>query len=120
MNWSSLLPSTIYPDVALKRLFDADHNIATHGLRDVFIFLTFGIAAVFAICVMWQTCTSCFRTEQYLSLMRDGKQAADVVGASNLAFFRELIKASLNRVLFAGRLWQNVQTPDRRCGGSFS
>jgi hypothetical protein len=72
------------------RLFEADHNIATHGLRDLFIFLTFGIAAVFAICVLWQTWTSCFRTGQHLSLMRGGKQAAETVVASNLAFFREL------------------------------
>jgi hypothetical protein len=91
MNWSSLLPSTLnHPDVAFQRLFDADHNIATHGLRDVFIYLTFGIAVFFAMFVLWQTCTSWVRTEQYLSLMRDGKKAADVVGASNLAFFREL------------------------------
>jgi hypothetical protein len=90
MNWSSLLPSTIYPDVALKRLFDADHNIATHGLRDLFIFLTFGIAAVFAICVLWQTRTSWVITGRYLSLMRGGKLAADAVAASNLVFFREL------------------------------
>jgi hypothetical protein len=90
MNWSSLLPSTLNPEVAFKRLFEADHNIATHGLRDVFIFLTFGIAVFFAMFVLWQTCTSWIRTGQYLSLMRGGKQAADAVVASNLAFFREL------------------------------
>jgi methyl-accepting chemotaxis protein len=40
--------------------------------------------------VLWQTCTSWVRTGKYLSLMRGGKQAADAVVASNLAFFREL------------------------------
>jgi hypothetical protein len=101
------------------RLFEGDHNIATHGLRDLFIFLTFGIAASFGLRVLWQTLTSCGRTGKYLSLMRGGKQAADAVVASNLAFFREL-RHRFNRVLFAGRLWQNIQTPDRGRGGSFS
>lgn len=90
MNWSSLLPSTLNPEVALRRLSDADHNIATQALRDIVIFLTFGIAAVFAVCVLWQTLTSWFRTRQYLRLTRGGEQATNAVLTSDLSLFREL------------------------------
>ena len=90
MNWSSLLPSTLNPEVAFRRLSDADHNIATQALRDIVIFLTFGIAAVFAVCVLWQTLTSWLRTRQYLRLTRGGEQAANAVLTSDLSLFREL------------------------------
>ena len=89
MNWSSLLPSTRNPAAALKLLFDANSNNATHGLRDTVIFLTFGIAIFFAGIVLWQTLASWLRTRPYLSLTRGGEQAVGGVIASDLSFFRE-------------------------------
>ena len=90
MNWSKLLPSTLNPGVLFRQLFSADHNIATQALRDMVIFFTFSIATVFAICVLWQTLTSWFRTRRYLKVTRGGEQAANVVIASGLSLFREL------------------------------
>ena len=90
MNWSSLLPSTRNPADALRLLFDANSNNATHGLRDTVIFLTFGIAIFFASIVLWQTLISWLRTRPYLILTRGGEQAAGRVIASDLPFFREL------------------------------
>jgi methyl-accepting chemotaxis protein len=89
MNWSSLLPSTLNIQVLLQRLSDADHNVATKALRDIVIFLTLSIAAIFALCVMWQTLTSWSRTRPYLKLT-GGNQAANGVITSDLSLFREL------------------------------
>ena len=89
MNWSSLLPSTLNPEILFRLLFDADHNVATQALRDIVIFLTLGIAASFALCVLWQTLTSLYRTWPYLKLTR-GDQAANAAIASDLSLFREL------------------------------
>jgi hypothetical protein len=90
MNWSSLLPYSLNPLDAFNRLFVADHNVATHGLRDLFIFLTFGIAISFGLPVLLQTLTSWLKTGQYLRIARNGNQAADLIVASNLPFFRQL------------------------------
>src|SRR5262245_60283388 len=90
MNWSSLLPYSLNPLDAFNRLFVADHNVATHGLRDLFIFLTFGIAISFGLPVLSQTLTSWLKTGHYLRIALDGKQAADLIVASNLPFFRQL------------------------------
>ena len=89
MNWSSLLPSTLNIQVLLQRLSDADHNVATQALRDIVIFLTLSIAAIFALCVMWQTLTSWSRTRPYLKLT-GGDQAENPVITSDLSLFREL------------------------------
>jgi hypothetical protein len=89
MNWSSLLPSTLNIQVLLRQLSDADHNIATQALRDIVIFLTLSIAAIFALCVLWQTLTSWSRTRPYLKLT-SGDQAANAVITSDLSLFREL------------------------------
>ncbi len=89
MNWSSLLPSTLNIQVLLQRLLDADHNVATQALRDIVIFVTLGIAAIFALCVLWQTLTSWSRTQPYLKLT-GGDQAANGVITSDLSLFREL------------------------------
>jgi len=90
MNWSKLLPSTLNPEVLIRQLSNPDHNIATQALRDMVIFLTFSIALVFALCVLWQTATSWYRTKKYLKVTRGGEQAASVVGASDLPLCREL------------------------------
>lgn len=90
MNWSKLLPSTLNPEVLFRQLSDADHNIATQALRDIVILLALSIAAVFAVCVLWQTRTSWFRTRQYLKVTRGGLLAADAVTTSELSLFREL------------------------------
>jgi hypothetical protein len=90
MNWYSLLPSTLNPLVAFNRLFDADHNVATHSLRDLFIFLTFGIATFFGVWVLVQTVSSWFKTGRYLRIAQGGKQAAELIVASNLSFFSQL------------------------------
>ena len=89
MNWSSLLPSTLNPEILIRRLLDADHNVATQALRDIVIFLTLSIAAIFAVCVLWQTLTSWSRTRTYLKLT-GGDQAANAVITSDLSLFREL------------------------------
>ncbi len=89
MNWSSLLPSTLNPEILIRRLSDADHNVATQALRDIVIFLTLSIAAFFALCVLWQTLTSWSRTRPYLKLTR-GDQAVNAVITSDLSLFREL------------------------------
>jgi methyl-accepting chemotaxis protein len=68
---------------------DADHNVATQALRDIVIFLTLSIAAIFALCVLWQTLTSWSRTRPYLKLT-GGDQAANAVITSDLSLFREL------------------------------
>ncbi len=90
MNWSSLLPSTWNPAVAIRLLFDTDHNVATHGLRDTVIFVTFGIATLFAVCVLWQTATSWNRTRPYLKVTKGGEKASTAVLASDLPLCREL------------------------------
>lgn len=68
---------------------DADHNVATQALRDIVIFLTLSIAAIFALCVMWQTLTSWSRTRPYLKLT-GGDQTENPVITSDLSLFREL------------------------------
>lgn len=68
---------------------DADHNVATQALRDIVIFLTLSIAAIFALCVLWQTLTSWSRTKPYLKLTA-GDQAANAVITSDLSLFSEL------------------------------
>lgn len=90
MNWSKLLPSTLNPEVLFRQLSNADHNIATEALRDIVILLALSIAAVFAVCVLWQTLTSWLRTRQYLNVTKGGELAADAVMTSNLSLFREL------------------------------
>ena len=90
MNWSKLLPSTLNPDVLFRQLSNADHNIATQALRDIVIVLALSIAIMFAVCVMWQTLTSWFRTRQYLKVTRGGELAAEAVMTSGLTLFREL------------------------------
>lgn len=90
MNWKKLLPSTLNPEVLFRHLSNADHNIATEALRDIVILLALSIAAVFAVCVLWQTLTSWLRTRQYLKVTKGGELAADAVMSSNLSLFREL------------------------------
>ncbi len=90
MNWSSLLPSTFNPALALKRLFDADRNFATHALRDVFIFLTFGIALIFAAVVLYQTVGSWWKLRPYFKNTERREQACDLILASDLPLFHEL------------------------------
>lgn len=90
MNWYKLFPSTLNPWVLIKQLSNADHNIATEALRDIVILLALSIAAVFAVCVLWQTLTSWLRTRQYLDVVTGGEQDADAVMASGLPLFREL------------------------------
>lgn len=90
MNWSKLLPSTLNPEVLLRQLSNADHNIATEALRDIVILLALSIAAVFAVCVLWQTVASWLRTRQYLNVTKGGELASNAVMTSNLSLFREL------------------------------
>lgn len=90
MNWSKLLPSTLNPEVLFRQLSNADHNIATEALRDIVILLALSIAAVFAVCVLWQTLTSWLRTREYLNVTKRGELAADAVMSSDLSLFREL------------------------------
>jgi hypothetical protein len=89
MNWSSLLPSTLNPEILIRRLLDPDHNVATQALRDIVIFLTLSIAVIFALCVLWQTLTSWSRTRPYLKLT-SGNQVANAVITSDLSLFHEL------------------------------
>jgi hypothetical protein len=90
MNWSKLLPSTLNPEILFRQLLNADHNIATQALRDIVILLALSVASVFALCVLWQTLTSWFRTQPYLNVMRGGESTANAVINSNLSLFREL------------------------------
>jgi hypothetical protein len=90
MNWSKLLPSTLNPEVLVRQLSHSDHNIATEALRDIVILLALSIAAVFAVCVLWQTLTSWLRTRQYLKVTKGGELAANAVMSSDLSLFREL------------------------------
>lgn len=90
MNWSKLLPSSLNPEVLVRQLSNSDHNLATQALRDMVILLTFSIATLFAICVLWQTLTSWFRTRRYLKVTCGGGQAANAVIASDLPLCREL------------------------------
>jgi len=89
MNWSKLLPSTPNPEVILRHLFAADHGLATQALRDMVIYLTFSIAAICAVCVLWQTYASWRKTRQYLRVMR-GDAPEDAITTSDLSLFREL------------------------------
>ena len=86
MNWSSLLPSL------LNRWLNpaGGASSATHGLRDTFIFLTFGLAAVFALMVLWQTMASWRKTRPYLKTTKGGETAVASVLDSELPLFREL------------------------------
>lgn len=90
MNWSKLFPSTLNPEILFRQLSNADHNIATQALRDFVILLALSVATLFALCVLWQTLTSWFRTQPYLKVMRGGELAANSVINSNLFLFREL------------------------------
>ena len=88
MNWSSLLPSILNRALGLP---DASSASATHGLRDGVIFLTFGIAFIFALRVLWQTWVSRSKTNRYLKLTHGGgEQAVNAVLSSDLPLFREL------------------------------
>jgi hypothetical protein len=102
MNWSKLLPSTLNPAVLFRQLFADDHNIATQALRDMVIFLTFSIAAVFAACVLWQTIGSWLRTRKYLQVTGDSKKALDEVITSDLSLFRELRHHLVEKPLLDG------------------
>jgi methyl-accepting chemotaxis protein len=90
MNWSKLLPSTWWPQDAVRKLSNPDQHIAMEGLRDAVILLAILIAALCAGFVLWQTWTSLKRTHQYLKATRDGENAASGVIDSNLPLFREL------------------------------
>jgi len=90
MNWSKLLPSTLNPAVLLRELSNADHNIATQALRDIVILLALSVATISALCVVWQTLTSWFRTRQYLQVLSVEELATNAVIASELPLFREL------------------------------
>jgi hypothetical protein len=89
MNWSKLFPHTLNPVDLIRLINDSDHHVATQALRDMVIFLTLGIAAVFAVCVLWQTLSSWSRTKPYLNLTA-GEEAANSIGTSELSLFREL------------------------------
>jgi len=90
MKWSSLLPSNLNPILAFRQLFDVDHNIATHALRDIFIFLMLGISFLFALMVLWQTIISWVKTNNYLKITKGGAQASGAVLDSKLPLFLEL------------------------------
>lgn len=90
MNWSKLLPSTLNPGSLIRQLSNADHNVATQALRDIVIFLALSIAAVFAVCVLWQTLASWRITRQYLKVTHSGEGAAMAIMDSKLPLFSEL------------------------------
>lgn len=87
MKWSSLFPSILNRAFGLS---DANLNSATHGLRDAVIFLTFGIAFLFALRVLWQTWVSCKKTRPYLKATEGGtERATKALLESKLPLFSE-------------------------------
>ena len=90
MNWSSLLPSTYSPLLAIRRLSDADHAVATHALRDLFIHLALFIALFFGVVALWQTFVAWRRVRPYSQITRAGAQASQFALTSSLPLFREL------------------------------
>jgi hypothetical protein len=90
MDWSKLFPKTLNPAELLRELSNAEHEIATQALRDLVILLALSVASVSAVCVVWQTVTSWFRTQQYLKVMHGDEPASNAVIDSDLPLFREL------------------------------
>ena len=83
MNWSSLLPHSL--NKWLNPSAASDN--AVDGLRDFFIYFTFGIGVLCALLVLWQTWCAWKMARRYLTVVQDGESA---VLNSDLPYFQEL------------------------------